>query len=69
VLGYAVSEDGITWHKHNGPVLIPTKVPGNWDCTSLGDGCLLFVGADVYVYYAGIDQSWLTTGGLGILSP
>jgi hypothetical protein len=69
VLGYAISADGKTWYKYPGAIIVPTGGSGDFDEKSVGDGCLFFLGGVLYLYYAGMNGSWITTGGLSCLIP
>ena len=59
VLCYAISADCKTWYKFQGPIL-PAQV---------GDGCLVFVGDDIYLLYGKVNGGGKIQGYLALLSP
>jgi len=52
-IGYATSEDGITWEKYQGNPVLELGEPGSWDGIDLQMGCVLIDGETYKMYYDG----------------
>ena len=55
-VGYAESADGITWTKHQGPVLEPSTE--GWDSGSLWHPMVIFDGSAFHMWYTGRDVAF-----------
>ncbi len=63
-IGYATSTDGITWRKHNGPVLTPGPA-GAWDSAQVALGSVIWNGTSFLMWYSGSDTTTNTAGAVG----
>lgn len=70
-IGYAISRDGIKWHKRQSVLVHGSGV--GWDATYVGDPVLVELpNGTIYLYYAGISGAYPGTavdGGMQILTP
>jgi len=63
-IGYAESDNGVTWTKHGPPVLSP-GLRGTWDSTEVGLGCVIWDGTRFLMYYRGASPIF-TGGAIGL---
>jgi predicted GH43/DUF377 family glycosyl hydrolase len=63
-VGYAVSEDGISWERHPDPVLV-TGSGSSWDNFSVQQPTVLFDGTTWHMWYTGINISGLASRQIG----
>ena len=57
LIGYAVSEDGIQWTKHeSNPILSPGS-PGSWDALRIDSPFVLYDETNLHMWYAGKDAA------------
>jgi hypothetical protein len=54
-IGYAYSDDGLTWTKASDPVL--TKTTGSWDDRGVGACSVVKAGSNFIMYYTGFENS------------
>jgi hypothetical protein len=59
-IGYAESDDGLSWEKHPGPVLAPSI---GWEATSIYTASVIFDGMSYHLWYTG--AIWGSHGGIG----
>jgi hypothetical protein len=64
-LGYAVSEDGLNWHKYPGAIMTGTRRVGDFDQWYMGNPMLYFTKDRVYLYYAGGREDSAVYNGVG----
>lgn len=58
-IGYtelATSRDGVKWTRHRDAFLSRNPQPGSWDHAMAWGGCVLPVGDELHIYYAGFAQ-------------
>jgi predicted GH43/DUF377 family glycosyl hydrolase len=64
-IGYATSQDGVTWNIRSSPVL--TAGPqGAWDSGSVSVGSVLRNGTEFLMYYRGTNPTTYATGAIGL---
>jgi len=68
-VGYAISKDGITWHKHQGTILTGSGIEGSFDSLYPGDPAMFINNGIIYLYYAGDYAVGIAQGGVTILTP
>jgi len=64
-IGYATSTDGLSWSKHQGPVLLPGSA-GTWDSSSVALGSVLWNGTTFMMWYRGTNPITYQTGAVGL---
>jgi len=64
-IGYAASQDGVTWNVRSSPVLTP-GAQGTWDSGSVSLGSVLKNGTQFMMYYRGTNTTSYVTGAIGL---
>lgn len=64
-IGYASSANGVTWFKHNGPVLTPGP-PGVWDSAIVQLGSVNWNGTLFQMWYRGSNTTIVDKGAIGL---
>ena len=52
-IGYAWSDDGVTWHKHPSNPVLERGAPGEWDVGHIQPGAVLWDGTTFHMWYGG----------------
>jgi PKD repeat protein len=63
-VGYAVSEDGISWERHPDPALV-TASSSSWDDLSVQQPTVLFDGTTWHMWYTGLNVSGFASRRIG----
>jgi len=64
-IGYATSNDGITWTKYPNPVLTPGE-PGTWDASQVGLGSVVWNGTLFFMWYRANNAVTFPNGAVGL---
>jgi predicted GH43/DUF377 family glycosyl hydrolase len=64
-VGYAISNDGISWSKHTEPVLSP-GLSGAWDSSSVALGSVLWNKTVYMMWYTGSNPTTFANGAVGL---
>ena len=67
-IGYATSEDGVTWQKYSGNPVLSPGAPGSFDDQMIFDPTVVRTGSSYMMYYAAVSQSGVSAAGLAASS-
>jgi len=67
-IGYATSEDGVTWQKYSGNPVLSPGAPGSFDDQMIFDPTVVRTGSSYMMYYAAVSQSGVSAAGLATSS-
>ncbi len=64
-IGYATSNDGLTWSKYSTPVLLPGSA-GSWDSSAVALGSVVWNGTRFLMWYSGTSPIAFPNGAFGL---